>query len=244
MRPLVVAIDGPAGSGKSTTARYLAGRLGYLYLDSGAMYRALSLALLRLGLTESDEDALQQALGRTVIDVELDNRGNRILLDGEDVSRAIRDPDVGAWASRFSTVPSVRGKITAEQRRIASGLLDRGIGVVVEGRDIGTVVFPDAAVKVFMQADDRIRAERRLAQLAEAGVERTLDDVLAEIRERDARDRTRAVAPLRQAPDAVVVDTSRLTFEDQVRHIAALVRERAAEPISAPAADSADTHSK
>ena len=237
MRPVVVAIDGPAGSGKSTTARHLAGRLGYLYLDSGAMYRALALALLRMGLTESEEDALSEALGRTDIDIELDNRGNRILLDGEDVGRAIREPEVGVWASRFSTVPGVRRKITAEQRRIAADLLDRGTGVVVEGRDIGTVVFPDAAVKVFMRADDRVRAERRMAQLAESGVDRAFDEVLAEIRERDARDRTRAEAPLRQAPDAVVVDTTAMSFEEQVRKIVALVRERAAEP--APASEPA-----
>jgi cytidylate kinase len=198
----IVAIDGPAGAGKSTVARALATELGFTYLDSGAMYRAVALAALQRGV-EAAEIA-----GSLRIEV-----GDRVLLDGEDVTAAIRAPAVSEAASRAAADPEVRRAMVAQQRRV----LSHG-DWVAEGRDIGTVVAPDADVKVFLTADPRERARRRAAELG-AGTER----VLAEQTIRDERDRSREHSPLQPAPGAVVLDTTRLELAEVVSRIAALV---------------------
>jgi cytidylate kinase len=209
---MVIAIDGPAGAGKSTVARGLAGALGFTYLDSGAMYRCVALAALRQGTDLGDGNALG-ALARQ-LDISFD--GDRVWLDGGDVSEAIRTPDVSAAASQVSVHEPVRAAIVARQQ----GLIAAG-RYVAEGRDIGTVVSPDAPLKVFLTADDGERARRRAADTGEA-----VDAVLAAQAVRDARDREREHGPLRPADDAVEIDTTGRRVSDVVDQIAALARER------------------
>jgi len=203
----VIAIDGPAGAGKSTVARRLAARLGYRFLDTGALYRAVTLAVLRAGIDPSDAGRVADLAGAAQI--ALDPRGTppRVLLDGEDVSREIRGPAVTRAVSTVAANPAVRAAMVPFQRAFA----DEG-GVVAEGRDIGTVVFPDAAMKFFLDADAAVRAARRALERGEADVA----SVEAEIRERDRKDTEREAAPLRAAPDAEVVDTTRLSAEEVV----------------------------
>lgn len=220
---MIVAIDGPAGSGKSTTARAVAERLGMLYLDTGAMYRAVALAFLRQGRDFASVDA-EAVLPALRLDVSHDADGMHVVLDGEDVSAAIRRPEVGELASRVSMLRAVREKLVAEQRRI--GYEHAETGVILDGRDIGTVVFPDADLKIFMVADDEVRARRRVEDLRERGIEAAFDDVLREIRERDRRDSARALAPLRQADDAIMLDTTGYRIADQVQFVIDKVRER------------------
>jgi cytidylate kinase len=198
---MVVAIDGPAGAGKSSVARAVAQRLGFTYLDSGAMYRAVALAALRQGL--------EPAAVADAVRIEL---GDRVLLDGADVTAAIREPAVSEAASRAAADPGVRSAMVAEQRRLMSSG-----DWVAEGRDIGTVVAPDAEVKVFLTADPAERARRRAAEL---GIDQAT--VLAEQTIRDARDRTRSHSPLEPAPAAVVLDTTGLTLEQVIERVAAL----------------------
>jgi len=210
----VVAIDGPAGAGKSTVARALARRLGFTYLDTGAMYRAVALGALRAeeGTAELARRAAEVA-ARSRLEV-----GERVRLDGEDVTEAIRAPAVSEAASRVAADPAVRRAVVAQQRRLlASG------NWVAEGRDIGTVVAPEAAVKVYLTADPRERARRRAAELGADP-----EQVLAEQAIRDARDRSREHSPLRPAPDAVELDTTGLSVEQAVERVAALVRQRTA----------------
>lgn len=223
---MIVAIDGPAGSGKSTTARAVAGRLDFLYLDTGAMYRAVALAFLREGAEATDDEAAR-LLPKLRVDVEHAEGGMHVFLDGQDVTDAIRRPEVGAMASDVGRLARVRAKLVAEQQRLGQQHAARG--VVVDGRDIGTVVFPDADVKIFMDARAEERARRRQAELAGRGHEKPFEEVLAEIRQRDRQDRGRAIAPLRQAPDAVLLDTSALSFDEQVAFVVARVRERASD---------------
>ena len=219
--PMILAIDGPAASGKSTVARMLADRLGAWLLDSGAVYRAVALAALERGL---DLDAGKQ-LGDLASSVRVEFRdtedGVRVMLDGRDVSEAIRMPEVSEAASRISVHPEVRRALLDHQRRAAEGRR-----VVAEGRDMGTVVFPDADVKFFLTADERVRAERRWRELLARGRSVTLEEVLAEQRERDRRDRERAVAPLRPAEDAVVVDSTSMTPEQVVEKMMDVLRSR------------------
>src|SRR6516162_9001920 len=219
-RPLIIAIDGPAGSGKSTIAARLARKLGYINLESGAMYRALALKALEQNISLDDPEALRQLAESTVVQLQPQPDGNRVLLDGRDVSHRIREGDVTAAASRVSMHPPVREIMVARQREMGA----RG-GVVMEGRDIGTAVFPHAEVKVFLDADARIRAERRVAQNGTHTPEeaqRIVEDLVA----RDQRDRTRSVSPLVPAADAVIIDSTDLSIDDVVAQVEQVVRER------------------
>jgi len=212
-KQVIVAIDGPAGSGKSTVARQVARRLGYLYIDTGAMYRAVALWALRTGIALDDLHRLEQLAKQAQIEFV----GEQILLNGEDVTGAIREPEVSKAASKVAACGGVRRAMRDEQRRIASNHSS-----VMEGRDIGTVVFPEAQVKVFLDASPEERARRRAAELGEED-ERT---VAREMEDRDRRDRTRVEAPLTQAPDADYLDTSCLSREEVEDAILKLVRKR------------------
>ncbi|HEX8386683.1 MAG TPA: (d)CMP kinase [Rubricoccaceae bacterium] len=220
---MIVALDGPAGSGKSTTARRVADRLGWLYLDTGAMYRAVGLAFGEKGLPFTDDAAAALVPGLTIGLVPAPD-GVRVSLGGEDVTARIRTPEAAEAASRASALGPVRDAMVAQQRAVARAHEATGSGVVVEGRDIGTVVFPDAAVKFFLVADLDARARRRFDDLV-AAVARTelpvpsFETVRAEIAARDARDQTRDLAPLHAAPDAVVLDTTVLSVDDQVETV-------------------------
>lgn len=219
MRRLVITIDGPAGAGKTTTARGVARELSYRYLDTGALYRALALAVLRAG--ESDPGSAGSAVAVRRSRVEPFWRGDRmhVRLDGEDVTDLIRTPEITGMVSPLSAVPEVRDLLLPVQR--AEG--EEG-GLVVDGRDTGSVVFPDADLKIYLAADARERAERRRRELAAAGIERQLDDVLREIEARDKRDSSRPIAPLVFPEGGVEVDTTRLTVVEQVGRIVALAR--------------------
>ncbi len=207
-RKLIIAIDGPAGAGKSTIAARLARKLGYVNLESGAMYRALALKAIARDVSFDDERALAELASDSRILLEPTRRGNRVLLDGHDVTDRVRETDVTEGASRVSVHPKVREWMVARQREMGMGG-----GVVMEGRDIGTKVFPDADVKVFLDADPVVREKRRLQQQNVRGP--AAEAPAAELRERDRRDRTRAQSPLAAAPDALVLDSTGLS-EDQV----------------------------
>ena len=215
----MIAVDGPAGAGKSSASRALARRLGFGYVDTGAMYRAVGVLAAERGIDPDDA----AALGRLVaaLDFEFARDGERLLVGGRDLSAAIRRPEVGGLASRVSTQPVVRERLVALQRALgAAG------GVVMEGRDIGTVVFPDARVKLYLTADPATRAARRAAELRAAAA--TVDEaaLARELAERDRRDAGRAHSPLRPAADAVVLDTTALTLEEVVEAMERVVRER------------------
>jgi len=219
-RQLVIAIDGPAGSGKSTIAARLANKLGYINLESGAMYRALALKALEQQVSLEDPEALRNLTINTLIDLEPQPDGNRVLLDGRDVSQRIRESDVTLAASRVSIHPPVRQIMVARQRAMgANG------GVVMEGRDIGTAVFPNADVKVFLDADARVRAERRVAQNGTHTPEEA-HRIIEELVARDQRDRTRSVSPLVPAADAVIIDSTNLSIDDAVSRVEQLVHQR------------------
>jgi cytidylate kinase len=229
MKKLTIAIDGPAGSGKSSVARLVAQRLGYQYLDSGAMYRALALNALQGGGTAlSSESELAELARNTHIELRpapptlTDPRiHNRVLLDGEDVTQAIRTNEVAQAASRVATIAEVRAILVAEQQRAGAGG-----GVVMEGRDIGTIVFPNAELKIFLEATPEARAERRWKEHMEKGEAFNLEQVLDEVHERDKRDTERKVSPLVRAADAVLVDNTAMDVEETARLIVQLARER------------------
>jgi cytidylate kinase len=237
MKRLTVAIDGPAGAGKSTAAREVARRLGYLYIDTGAMYRAVALKASREGVSPEDPAALTALAERTEIRLESGQSecvsapggampgdrsasgagAPRVFLDGQEVGEAIRSPEITALSSRVSVVPGVRQAMVQRQRAMG-----RDGGVVMEGRDIGTVVFPEADVKVFVDASVEERARRRQIDLRAQGIEEPLDTVRQAILERDARDSQRATSPLRQADDAIRLVTDHLPIEEVIDRIVAL----------------------
>jgi len=228
MQKLTITIDGPAGSGKSTVARRVAALLGYTYLDSGAMYRALALKALRRHVPLNDEGQLEALAKETHIELKppTSEQGaagikNRVFLDREEVTQAIRTLEVAQAASLLATFAGVRKMLVAEQQRAGAGG-----GVVMEGRDIGTVVFPRAELKIFLDASPEVRAERRWKEHQEKGDKFTLADVLVEVRERDRRDRERKVSPLVRAADAVLVDNTAMDAEETARLILMLAQER------------------
>ena len=218
-RKLIIAIDGPAGAGKSTIAARLARKLGYVNLESGAMYRALALKAIGRDTSFEDETALVKLADGSSIRLEPTVTGNRTLLDGKDVSQRIRERDVTDGASKISVHPKVREWMVSHQRAMGAGG-----GVVMEGRDIGTKVFPDADLKVFLDADPVVREQRRMAQQKIAGP--VSPNVAAELRERDHRDRTRAASPLVAADDAVVINSTAMSEDDVLAKVEELVKEK------------------
>lgn len=228
-RRLIIAIDGPAGAGKSTVAKHLAAHFGLLNLETGAMYRAFALKALRGGVDPDDAAALSRLAESTMIGLEATPAGNRVLLDGEDVTGSIRDVEVTQGASKVSVHPAIRSWMVELQREMG-----KSGGVVMEGRDIGTVVFPDADIKFFLDASPEARSQRRYEQsggpVAAENVPAGLSQeaVTRELRERDDRDRNRAQSPLRPAPDAEIVDSTFLTLDEVLERIESIVRERLA----------------
>jgi CMP/dCMP kinase len=215
-RKLIIAIDGPAGAGKSTIASRLARKLGYANLESGAMYRALALKAIENDISFDDEAVLTELAHKSRIKIEPTLGGNRVLLEGRDVTHRVREADVSQAASRVSVHPQVREWMVARQRELGVNG-----GVVMEGRDIGTKVFPDAEVKIFLDADAVIREQRRIHQQPAGGASN--ESMAAELRERDRRDRTRANSPLVPAHDATVIDSTSLSEDEVLRAVEALV---------------------
>lgn len=215
----VIAIDGPAGSGKSTLAKILAQHLGCLYLDTGAMYRVVALKAARHGLSEEQGEAIAALALDTHIEFRRENGSQRVWMDGEDVSEAIRAPEIGDLASRISVNPRLREVMVQWQRDIAGQVH----GVVAEGRDTTTVVFPTARLKIFLTAAPEVRARRRYQELLERGMEADYEQVLKEIKERDLRDTTRDASPLKQAPDAVRIDNDDLDIDRTLARVLELL---------------------
>ena len=211
--PFSIAIDGPAGAGKSSIAKALARELGAMYLDTGAMYRAIGLYMLRLGVA-ADPKAVAARVGEVDVQVRYVDGAQRIFLSGEDVSEAIREPEVSLAASQVSAVPEVRQRMVALQRKIAEGH-----SVVMDGRDIGTKVLPNATLKLYLTASAEVRARRRCLELEQKGMAEPYEQVLREMIERDYQDTHRAASPLARAEDAVLVDSSSLTLEQTVEHM-------------------------
>jgi cytidylate kinase len=222
-RGVTIAIDGPAGSGKSTVSRQVARRLGYAYVDTGAMYRAVALLGLRKGIGPADENGFIAEAANAAMEFRVTDEGQRFFVNGEDLTDEVRRPEVGALSSPVSAIAGVRRYLTEAQRRMA----EDG-GVVMEGRDIGTVVCPDAKAKVFLTASEQERARRRFVELREKGVDADLEEVRAGIAARDQRDSSREVAPLLKAPDAVELVTDGLSIEQVVDRIVDLARKAGA----------------
>lgn len=216
-----VAIDGPAGAGKSTLARRLAAQLGYIYVDTGAMYRAVGLYALRAGQDPKDNAAVEGLLPQISLRLDCPDGEQHIYLNGEDVSRAIRTEQAGMAASAVGANPAVRAFLLETQRQMA-----RTQNVLMDGRDIGTVVLPDAAVKIFLTASPEARAARRWKEYQEKGQQVSYEQVLEDVRQRDYQDTHREAAPLRQAEDAVLLDTSELDFEQSLAAMAAIIAEK------------------
>jgi cytidylate kinase len=214
LKRIKIAIDGPSASGKSTTARIVAERLGYLYIDTGAMYRAIALKVLQGGFDVEDEGNISKLVEETQVTLRQERGELKVYLDGRDVTRELREPVVSNAASAVSVIPKVREALVREQR-----IMGRGGGIVVEGRDVGTVVFPDAELKIFMVADERGRALRRQREHSLTGTYVELELLMKEMQERDMRDSTRSISPLRKADDAIELDTSDLTVEQQVEFV-------------------------
>ena len=227
-RKVIVAIDGPAGAGKSTIARHLARHFGLLNLETGAMYRAFALKALRAAISLDDSAGLEALAAETAIRLEPGEEENRVLLDGEDVTGLIRNQTVTDAASRVSVFPAIRAWMVRLQQQLGAEA-----GVVMEGRDIGTVVFPNADVKIFLDAAPEVRGMRRFDQLGPSPSVQP-EEVIRELRERDDRDRNRADSPLKPAPDAVLLDSTHMTLEEAVAAAEAIVAARVRLPVQEP----------
>lgn len=222
MSTIRVAVDGPSGAGKSTLARAAAAELGFLYVDTGAIYRTVGLSVRDRGADPGDEAAVAALLPSLRVELRYDGDGRqRMLLNGRDVSGEIRLPEISRYASAVSALPVVRAYLMETQRELA-----RKNSVVMDGRDIGTVVLPDAEVKIFLTASARVRAERRCRELEERGTPQPFEEVLRDIEERDFRDTHREAAPLRQAEGAALLDTSALDFRQSLEALLGIIRER------------------
>lgn len=218
MKMIQIAIDGPSGSGKSTLAKAVSKKYGIVYVDTGALYRTVGLAVLRRGISEKDAAAIVAVLPQITVTLTYQNGNQVVLLDGEDVSGLIRTPEIAKYASAVSAIPEVRAYLLDTQRSIAAQN-----SVVMDGRDIGTVILPNAQVKIFLEANDEERAHRRFAELAAKGDSTSYEAVLAGMRGRDKQDSTRAVAPAVPAPDAIHIDNTMLTPEETLARIAPLI---------------------
>ena len=218
--PINIAIDGPAGAGKSTVAKALAKEMGYIYVDTGAMYRAMALSVLRAGIDPQDEAAVTEACGQVSVSLEYRDGVHQILLNGENVTGLIRTEEVGNMASAISGYKTVREKLVELQRELAARK-----DVVMDGRDIGTCVLPYADLKVYLTASSRVRAKRRYRELVEKGEECSLDAIEKDIIDRDNRDMTREVSPLRQAEDAVLLDSSNMTLKEVLDELLSLAED-------------------
>lgn len=213
-----IAIDGPSGAGKSSVAKALAKKLGYVYVDTGALYRSIGVKAMRCGIDTKDEEKVTALLPETHLDIKYIDGTQHVFVDGEDVSTAIREPEASMAASNVSAMVPVRNFLLETQREIA-----RNNDCIMDGRDIGTVILPNAKYKIFLTASNEARAQRRYKEQCEKGIEQPYEDVLKEIIERDKNDTNRAAAPLKQADDAVLVDSSDLTFEQTVDAIEKLI---------------------
>jgi len=216
-----VAIDGPAGAGKSTIAKAAAKELGLIYVDTGAMYRAIGLYMLKAGIDIRDREACEAVLPSVNVSIDYEEGSQKVLLNGQDVSGVIRTQEVSEAASVTSSYPGVRQHLLELQRNLA-----KTRDVIMDGRDIGTTILPDAPLKIYLTADAEKRGERRYLELLEKGQEAKLQDVIAEVKERDYRDSHREVSPLRRADDAVLVDTTEMTLEESIEAIIELIRGR------------------
>ncbi len=216
---LVIAIDGPSGAGKSTVARLLAQRLGYIYIDTGALYRSIGWKAKKENLDTTDENALADLCGRTEVTIKQDNSDPRFYVDDHDVTREIRTPEMGMMASIVSKSPAVRARLLTMQRE-----LGKNGGVVMDGRDIGTVVFPGADRKFFLEASAEERGKRRYRELKEKGMDVDLAQITREIMDRDSQDRGRSISPLRKADDALLIDSSFLSIEQVVDRMLAEIK--------------------
>lgn len=220
MKSIAVAIDGPSGAGKSTIARAVASHLGFVYVDTGAMYRTIGLAVYRAGVQLGETEKILPVLDTGLnVSLQYQDGVQHVLLNGEDVSDLIRTPQMSKYASFVSAVPAVRAFLLDTQREMA-----RTHSVIMDGRDIGTVILPDAKVKIFLTASPEARARRRFIELQQKGEQMSYEDILTNMLQRDYDDETRAAAPLRQAKDAVLVDTSDLTLEQSIQAVETVVR--------------------
>ena len=220
---LIIAIDGPAGSGKSTSAKLVAQKLGYLYIDTGAMYRAVTLMVSRNEIPLENIGGITELAGNIDIKLEYVNGKTSVYVSGENITEEIRSQNVNSKVSEISKIEGVRTALVAKQREMK----DRNNGIVMEGRDIGTVVFPDADIKIFLTASIEQRAQRRAKEFEEKGIVVSLNEIKENIIHRDVIDSTRSIGPLKKAPDAVEIDTSKVTIEEQVNLILDVVKKKA-----------------
>ncbi len=217
-----IAIDGPSGAGKSSLAKKVAKKLGIIYIDTGALYRTVGLSVCRKGIASDDAEGIVAALDGISVELGFDEEGaQRVFLCGEDVSGLIRTPEIAKYASAVSAIPEVRAFLFGMQRDIAEKN-----SVIMDGRDIGTVILPDADVKIFLSASDRARAERRCKELREKGEECSVDEILTAMRERDLRDSTREIAPAVAAEDAILLDNSNLNLEESVLAVLEIIKNK------------------
>ncbi len=219
---MIIAIDGPAGSGKSTIAKMIARELGFTYIDTGAMYRAVALKIKRLGINPDDPESVLEVLKNTQIDLKPSEKGVKVFLDGEDVSDKIRTEEIGKIASKIARHKKVREILVQMQRDLGK----RAKNAVIEGRDTGTVIFPDADIKFFLTASAEVRAERRYKELKEKGFDVSYDRILSEVKERDRLDKTRKESPLKPAEDAIIIDTSDKDINQVFRQLINIIKNR------------------